>query len=64
VSAAAVVTNRRTGAEVTMRRLVPAASLITALLRENALHAELAGFYHAVMPATGPNSPFRFLLST
>jgi hypothetical protein len=46
-----------------MRRLVPAASLITALLRANALHAELAGFDHAVTPATGPNSPFRFLLS-
>ena len=46
-----------------MRRLVPAASVITALLRAKALHAELAGFSHAVMPATGPNSPFRFLLS-
>jgi hypothetical protein len=56
--------NRSTGAEVTMRRLVPAASLITARLRANALRAELAGFYHAVTPASGPNSPFRLLLST
>ena len=56
--------NRSTGAEVTMRRLVPAASLIATRLRANALCAELAGFYHAVTPANGPNSPFRFLLST
>jgi len=47
-----------------MRRLVPAASVITALLRANALRAELTGFDHAVTPANGPNSPFRFLLST
>ena len=49
---------------MTKRRLVPAASLIATRLRANALCAELAGFYHAVTPANGPNSPFRFLLST
>ena len=49
---------------MTKRRLVPAASLIAAWLRANAVCAELAGFYHAVTPANGPNSPFRFLLST
>jgi hypothetical protein len=47
-----------------MRRLVPAASLIGALTPANAPRAELAGFSHAVTPANGPNSAFRFLLST
>ena len=48
---------------MTMRRLAPAASLITALLRVSALRAEVAGFYRAVTPENGPHSPFQLARS-